>query len=465
MLANNIVWPGNPDEYVLKVVTDNRQLAGAIKQMTLKRQINDKPIAVSFSSYVSVPEGVHILYLTEKFKGTLQEVISQIGNQPVLIITEESSDERYLMLNLVESPDGWSFQYNRANITNQGLRLGPDFGELGGEELDVGTLYQQAKASVDDLEKKSNFVREQMDTLNMLTAVAVKLGSALMTRADETQAQVDFQNKVLKDLRRVLQDREKQLEQITADIAARRKQTRLGEVQLEAQKEEIQQQDLVIAKKTNELRDLERTSAYQVEILIFLIVFALLFLLALYLAYKAYKVRRRDAKKLNEQKQELDELLERVKAKQKQLIQAEKLAAVGEISDSIAHDVNNASNYILSGYYIISTRFDGFKELMQKVESLDTKESALKTKIKVREIANKKAEIEYDSYESIAISMMENMQVGVKRIEKVLNDLEPYLKYGELGKFGLTVLGRLDENDASARSSTRSKGVPNHNPA
>lgn len=455
LLANNITWPGDPDEYIIKVVTDDRQLAGAIKEMTLKRQINEKPISVSFSNYVSVSTGVHILYVTEKYKGTLQEVINQVEDDPVLIITEMSTDERYLMINMVETPEGLSFQYNRANMVNQRLRLGPDFAGLGGEELDVATLYQQAKTSIQEIEEKANLVQGQVDTLNMLTAVAVKLGSTLLTRAEETEAQIDFQNKVLRDIRVVLRERENELQTVSADIVKKNKRISLGEVQLEAQEEEIARQEEAIARKSDELRGLELVIAYQSEILIFLIFFALLFLLALYLAYNAYKARRRDAKKLNEQRQELDELLDRLRMAQKQLIRAEKLASVGEISDSIAHDVNNASNYILSGYHIIRTRFEEYKQLMEKIRRLDADESDLKTKMKVKEIVELKQSIEYDTYLPIIVNMLKNIQVGVKRIERVLKGLEPYIEYGQLGRFGLTLLGQKKDDLAATNESSR----------
>ncbi len=447
LLANNISWPGSPEEYVIKVVTEDRQLAVAIKEMTMKRQINDRPITVSFSNFVSIPKDLHILYVTEQYKEALQEIIDQIGNQPVLIITEKSSDLQYLMINLVDTPEGMSFQYNRANMINQGLRIGSDFGELGGDEVNVARLYQQAKSSIQEIEEKSSQIREQMDTLNILTAVAVKLGRTLLTRADETKAQIDFQNKVLEDLRVVLKERERQLAEIGKEIEAKKKQIRLGKVQLEAQSKEIAQQDEVIVGKNNELSELERTSNYQLEILIFLVAFALLFLLALFLAYKAYKARRKAAKKLNEQKEELDELLSQLRAKQKQLIHAEKLSAVGEISDNIAHDVNNASNYILSGIHVIDRKFNDYKQLMSNISSLEENESHLKTKMKVREINVLKNEIEYSSYEAVTENMISSVEAGVQRIVQVLEGLEPYVKYGELGKFGLTILGREAENN------------------
>ena len=178
MLTNNIEWPGDPDEYVVSVITDDRELATAFNTMANKRQINDRPIKISFSSYVSVPDGLHVLYVTKRFNGALQNIIDEIGSQPILVITEESSDEQFVMLNMIETSDGISFQHNKANILNQGMSIRPEFDDLGGEEINVAALYQATRDAVRSMEQKSQYVAESVDTLNMIAAIAVKVGAS-----------------------------------------------------------------------------------------------------------------------------------------------------------------------------------------------------------------------------------------------------------------------------------------------
>jgi len=447
LLANNISWPEDPDTYVLKVITSDRQLASAIKEMTTKRQINSKPIDVSFSSYVTTPKGMHVLYVTEQFKGALQDIVERTSGEPVLIITEKSTDQQYIMVNLVESSEGMSFQYNRANIINQGLQISPDFDYLGGDQINVATLYQQAKDSVKKLEQRSRSVQDEIDSLNMLTAVAVKLGSTLLTQVGETKEELGRQNASLDKMRYLLSIKELELASITTEISIRRDSVRWGKQLLAEQEYEIAQRDREILGKEGELRSLVLIINNQLEILIFLIVFVLLFIIALLLAYKAYKSRRRDAKKLNEQKEELDELLEKLRSTQTQLIHAEKLVAVGELSDSIAHEVNNASNYILSGIHIIKNKFNESKSVMAEVEALDESDSDLKVKMKVRDMVQTKQEIDFDTYEIVFDKMMSSILVGAERIVDALKNLEPDTKYGGFGTFESSPLEKPTDID------------------
>jgi len=97
--------------------------------------------------------------------------------------------------------------------------------------------------------------------------------------------------------------------------------------------------------------------------------------------------------------------------------------------------------------------------MMEQAEGLDPEESDLKTKMKVKEIVELKQRIEYDTYLSVIVNMLKNIQVGVKRIEKVLKGLEPYIEYGELGRFGLTILGQKKDNRALSGESSRRKRI------
>lgn len=439
LLANNVNWPKEPDEYVLRVITKDRQLASEIKKLTEKRQINGKPIKVIFSSFVSIPKGTHVLYITEQYKEALPEVIAQIGNEPVLVFTEKSSELGYVMFNLVESSDGLSFQYNRPNILNQNLMLRSGFDDLDGEEIKVAALYNQSKKEIAEISSRSNDVKNQIDSMNMLTAVAMKLGSNLLDRVDKTQAQLNSQQELLVEVKEVLLQRELQLEKIAKDISVKKKNIAFGEDLLDDQRTQISQREKEIVDKERELRSLTLIIENQSEILIFLIVFAVSFVFAVFAAYIAYKNRRKDAKLLNEQRQELDELLQSLRVEQAKLIQAEKLATVGALSDGITHEVSNGVNYMLSGIYVLNTKFSKVKEIIKEVEYLHARGSDFNEKLERIEILKK--EIEATSYEGFNVEVTKTIMIGAKRVMKVLKKLKSFSSTNEFTKFGLAFLG------------------------
>lgn len=457
LITNYIDWPGEPNEYVLRVITQDRSLATAFKEMAAKRQINGKPIKVSFSSYVSFPDGLDILYISKEFNGALGNIVDRVQGKPILIITEESSDQQYVMSNLIETPEGLSFEYNRANILNSGLKLNSGFDELGGREINMVALYKKARDSVRNLDQKSRYVKEQIDTLHMLTAIAQKVGSSLLGQIDQSQVELVRQNKLKDSLKLLLRKRETQLEQLANKISILEDSITLGDRKLYEQAALISQGDKTITKKESELRALTLILDNQLEILIFLIVFALFFAVALFLAYRAYGIRRKDAKKLNEQKEELDDLLDELQYAQEQLIQAEKLAAVGALTEKITHEVTNATNYIFSGIHIIKKKITETKPMMEVVDTLDGEESNFNVRKKVKEIVEQRDMIEFDSYEGVTENMINNILAGADRIKGVLEDLGVYSLYKNMAKVGLAFLGRDGRGGSGEkRSITRS---------
>lgn len=447
LLTNSIEWPEPKEKYNIQVITSDRDLAGAFKEMANKRLINDQEIGISFSSYATVPENTDILYITEEYKMSLQSIISSVKGKAILVITEESQEKQYLMFNLIRTDDGVSFQYNPANILNQGLRIRPEVPELGGEEINVAALYRQAKDSIVKTEQQAKDVQEQIDSLNMLTAVAIKVGSALMKQASATEARIAQQKRALDSLRILLRNRELQLQYVSEQIEIKKDSVRLGRMQLIEQDAEIKRRNDTISDKDRELRNLDLIIDNQLEILIFLVFFVLLFILALFLAYRAYQRRRSDTKKLNQQKQELVEILDKLKSTQDQLILSEKLTVIGSLTDSFANDITNAVNYINSGIHIIDIRFSEARKIMEAAETLDPKESMLKTRMKVKDLTELKEEYDFDTYEEVIDTTTNSVAVGADRITAILKDMEPYTQYTELGKFGLTVLGRNSDNN------------------
>ena len=93
--------------------------------------------------------------------------------KPILIITEQSQDQLYVMINFTGGSQ--AFEFNRANIVNQGLTITPGFNQLGGREIDVAKLYQQIRDAVKDFEERSKAERDRIDSLNLRSVAGMRI--------------------------------------------------------------------------------------------------------------------------------------------------------------------------------------------------------------------------------------------------------------------------------------------------
>ncbi|HSZ26240.1 MAG TPA: 7TM diverse intracellular signaling domain-containing protein, partial [Cytophagaceae bacterium] len=143
------------------------------------------------------------------------------------------------------------------------------------------------------------------------------------------------------------------------------------------------------------------------------------------------KVEERTSE-LKKSNTELTTTLTELKQTQSQLVNAEKMASLGQLTAGIAHEINNPINFVVSNVKPLRRDIEDIYELIGKYTTINP---AATTDIenKLNEINHYKKEIDYDYLkEEIA-----NLLVGIE---------EGALRTAEIVK-GLRVFSRLDEND------------------
>jgi len=435
--AENINWPEEKDAYRIKVITQDRSLTAAFRELAENRQIKGKPIVISFSSYVSIPENVDVLFVSGLYNGALQSIIDRITGKPILIITEQSPDQQYVMINMIQGASGGvAFEFNRANIVNQGLEITQGFDQLGGNEINVAKLYRQVRDSVRAMEQRSKTAQQRIDSLNMNTAVAMKIAGDQLKQLDEQKieierrrAQLDRQNEVLDSLKGKLTDTEEQLTKLGEEVKEQETSIEEGKVTLREQSKLIEQRNLEIAERESKLEQMITIVDTQQDTLVLLILFSVFLVVVLVFAYRAYQARRRAAKVLNQQKEELKELLDELQSTQTQLVQSEKMASLGTLTAGIAHEINNAINYVYSGIHVLDSKFGEIKPVMGSIKNLNPESTELKTQ--VNELVAKKDEIEYDANEDVIDTMINSIRIGAERTIDIVKGLRTFSRAQE----------------------------------
>ena len=143
---------------------------------------------------------------------------------------------------------------------------------------------------------------------------------------------------------------------------------------------------------------------------------------------------------ISERKQaELD-----LKNAQAQLVQAEKLASLGQLSAGIAHEINNPIGFISSNIETLGQYVDGYSEILRATEILKKAVEA-KDLDKANSVVQDMKELEEKVNLSFIASDVDNLlresKSGAERIEKIVMDLKTFARKDE----GLMELNNIEE--------------------
>ena len=132
---------------------------------------------------------------------------------------------------------------------------------------------------------------------------------------------------------------------------------------------------------------------------------------------------------------ELNVTLTYLKDTQTQLVNAEKMASLGQLTAGIAHEINNPINFVSANLRPLKTGIDEVLEVVAKYEGI-TSDSVLIDKLK--EIAAFKKEIDLDYLKIEIEKLLAGIEDGAKRTSEIVS--------------GLKNFSRLDESDIKEAS-------------
>ncbi|MFC2138495.1 YfiR/HmsC family protein [Bacteroidota bacterium] len=142
---------------------------------------------------------------------------------------------------------------------------------------------------------------------------------------------------------------------------------------------------------------------------------------------KQTKVLKKSNIELEEQKAKAEEALELLKNTQSQLVSAEKMASLGQLTSGIAHEINNPINYISSSIEGLKLIINDVKQLLSEYNTI----SEENLKVKLNYIENLKNELEYNELLPGFDELTMNIKLGVDRTKKIVNSLRTFSRMDE----------------------------------
>lgn len=142
---------------------------------------------------------------------------------------------------------------------------------------------------------------------------------------------------------------------------------------------------------------------------------------------------------LRESNDSLQTTLNHLKETQSQLVEAEKMASLGQLTAGVAHEINNPINFVTSNVAPLKRDIGMMWEVMDEIEKVAL--SDLTTEEKTNQIAEYKEELDVDYLKTEIEFLLKGMHEGASRTAEIVKSLrifsrvdEDSLKYADINE-------------------------------
>jgi len=128
---------------------------------------------------------------------------------------------------------------------------------------------------------------------------------------------------------------------------------------------------------------------------------------------------------LGEANDQLERTLRELKAAEVQLVQSERLAAVGELAAGVAHEVNNPVNFSLNAIRMLKSHLAGLREIATAVASIEL-DDATQLPMRARELEHLRNELGVQELAQDLAELVEIATEGLERTQRLVGDLKDF---------------------------------------
>ncbi len=126
------------------------------------------------------------------------------------------------------------------------------------------------------------------------------------------------------------------------------------------------------------------------------------------------------------EKQEQARLIEQLRTTQAQLVQAEKMASIGQLAAGVAHEINNPVGYISSNLRSLQAYLADMRRVTDAYAGMETALPDNSTAL--GELRDLKRQLDFDYLRDDAKALLEESLSGADRVKRIIQDLKNFAR-------------------------------------
>jgi two-component system, NtrC family, sensor kinase len=159
--------------------------------------------------------------------------------------------------------------------------------------------------------------------------------------------------------------------------------------------------------------------------------------------------------KVTERTDALQKTLNQLQNTESQLVHSEKMAALGELTAGVAHEINNPVNFISTSLPPLKRNLDAIDQLIEHYESL-TPENFDE---KLKEIKEYKAKIDFEYTKEETALLMKSVHDGAHRTAEIVKGLRNFSRLDEADRKKASINEGLESTLLLMQSAFKSKNI------
>jgi signal transduction histidine kinase len=425
-------------------------------------------------------ETIDVLVVFNEFNFDISNIFKYTREQGVLLITDRYDNPKEVMINFFHENENVRFEVNSKNISEAGFEISSKLLLLGGTELDVRELYKETEKTLQSERERAMQIEQELglkkkeienlivvlarlhsqnDSINNLMDQQLQQIAIQKQQMDSIQAEFTTLNKEVEARKNELKSTINHLFNRNKEIKALDKHLSQKQKDLELASDELDRLKGDIENKEKRLVAQQKKIDFQNITLVILIAFFILFIafvIYIYGNFRAHKKKNTELERRNHQinlqkdkiekqafdltqtnhelekeKKRAETALQKLKNAQSQLVAAEKMVSLGQLTSGIAHEINNPINYISSNIEGLRNIIDDFKYLIAEYDKIVPVEINEKMK-------GLRDEIEYDDILTGFNELTTNIKLGVDRTKEIVGSLRTFARVDDDDSFVVT---------------------------